>query len=102
MPECHEGPLMLVSKPAISVGDQIGKYRLIIEAARGGMGTVYVAVAQGPAGFSKLVALKELRPDLVADSNFLGMFLDEGRMAARLSHPNIVQTIEVAQTGGRY
>src|SRR5215475_12192859 len=85
-----------------SLGDAVGRYRLIGEVARGGMGIVYVAAAQGPAGFSRLVALKELRPDLVEDEEFLTMFLEEARMAARLNHPNIVQTNDVDECDGRH
>jgi serine/threonine-protein kinase len=66
------------------------------------MGVVYLAAAQGPAGFSKLVALKELKPDLVQDSDFLTMFLDEARLAARLNHPNIVQTNDITEFHGRH
>src|SRR3954470_22512377 len=84
------------------LGDVVGRYRLIGEVARGGMGIVYLAAAQGPAGFSKLVALKELRPDLVQDEDFLTMFLEEARMAARLNHPNIVQTNDVDESHGRH
>ncbi|HWE28699.1 MAG TPA: serine/threonine-protein kinase, partial [Polyangia bacterium] len=72
------------------------------EVARGGMGIVYVAAAQGPAGFSKLVALKELRPDLTEDEEFLAMFQQEARTAARLNHPNIVQTNDVDESDGRH
>ncbi|MDB4971396.1 MAG: serine/threonine protein kinase, partial [Myxococcales bacterium] len=85
-----------------SLGDVVGRYRLLGEMARGGMGIVYLAAAQGPAGFSKLVALKELRPDLVEDQEFLTMFLEEARMAARLNHPNIVQTNDVDESHGRH
>ena len=85
-----------------SLGDIVGRYRLLGEIARGGMGNVYLAAAQGPAGFSKLVALKELRPDLVEDDEFLTMFLEEARMAARLNHPNIVQTNDVDESNGRH
>ncbi len=85
-----------------SLGDSIGRYRLIAELARGGMGIVYVAASQGPGGFSKLVALKELKPDLAGDVDFLAMFLDEARIAARLNHPNIVQTNDVDVHDGRH
>ena len=57
---------------------------------------------QGPGGFNKLVVVKELKPELVEEPAFLAMFLDEARLAARLSHPNIVQTNEVGNDGKRY
>ncbi len=80
----------------------LGRYRLIAELGRGGMASVYLAVLSGPAGFSKLTVVKEIRPDLAEDPDFLAMFLDEARLAARLSHPNIVQTNEVGSDGHRY
>jgi eukaryotic-like serine/threonine-protein kinase len=80
---------------------QLGKYRLIIELAQGGMGNVYLAVAQGPAGFSKLSVIKELKPSLLEEPGFLEMFLDEARLSARLSHQNVVQTNEASVEGGR-
>jgi serine/threonine-protein kinase len=63
------------------------------------MGDVYLGVAQGPAGFSKLMVIKMLRPALADDEQFLTMFLDEARLAARLNHPNVVQTVEVGSEG---
>ncbi|HEX3761525.1 MAG TPA: serine/threonine-protein kinase [Kofleriaceae bacterium] len=83
-------------------GRTLGKYQLIAEIARGGMGVVYLAMIQGPGGFNKLVVVKELKPELVEEPAFLTMFLDEARLAARLSHPNIVQTNEVGNDGDRY
>ncbi|HEU4410980.1 MAG TPA: serine/threonine-protein kinase [Polyangiaceae bacterium] len=80
----------------------LGKYRLIAELSRGSMGIVYLGVSQGPAGFSKLLVIKELRPEAAEDPEFLRMFLDEARLAARLNHANIVQTYEVEDEGGRY
>jgi serine/threonine protein kinase len=80
----------------------IGKYHLIAELARGGMGDVYLAVSQGPGGFSKLHAVKELKPSLCDDETYVTMFLEEARLAARLIHPNIVQTNEVASEDGRH
>ena len=66
------------------------------------MGDVYLGVAQGPAGFSKLMVIKMLRPALAEDEQFLAMFLEEARLAARLNHPNIVQTVEVGNEGRRF
>ncbi|MFO0679051.1 MAG: serine/threonine-protein kinase [Polyangiaceae bacterium] len=79
---------------------ELGKYHLIAELARGGMGDVYLAIQQGPAGWSKLVVVKELR--LRESPRALGMFLDEARLAARLNHPNIVQTNEIGEASGRH
>ncbi len=78
------------------------KYRLVAEIGRGGMADVFLAVVQGTAGFNKLVVLKKARADLVRDPDFVAMFLDEARLAARLSHPNVVQTHEVGQEGDQY
>src|SRR5215510_634418 len=80
----------------------LGKYRLLAEIGHGGMADVYLAVVRGPAGFNKLVVIKQIRPQLAQDPDFLAMFLDEARLAARLSHPNVVQTNEVGNDGDRY
>jgi serine/threonine-protein kinase len=66
------------------------------------MAIVYLALVQGPGGFNKLVVVKELRPELIDEPAFLTMFLDEARLAAKLSHANIVQTNEVGNEGKRY
>jgi len=83
-------------------GRALGKYQLIAEIARGGMGIIYLAMTQGPGGFNKLLVVKELKPEVVEEPAFLMMFLDEARLAARLSHPNIVQTNEVGNDDDRY
>jgi eukaryotic-like serine/threonine-protein kinase len=85
-----------------TVTPEIGKYHLIAELARGGMGNVYLAVAQGPGGFHKLLVVKELRPEFAEDETYVAMFLEEARLAARLTHPNIVQTNEVGSDGTRH
>ena len=80
----------------------LGKYRLIVRLAQGGMGDVYLAAYKGPGGFHKLVIIKELRSAFVEDESSLAMFLDEARLAARLSHQNVVQTNEVACEDSRH
>ena len=80
----------------------VGKYRFLVELGSGGMGDVFLAVAQGPKGFNKLQVIKRLRPELVDDPEFLGMFLNEARIAARLNHPNVVQTNEVSEHENEY
>jgi serine/threonine protein kinase len=66
------------------------------------MADVYLVSARGPAGFTKLLVAKELRTELANDDQFIGMFLAEARLAARLQHPDVVQTYEVTRAGSRY
>jgi serine/threonine-protein kinase len=80
----------------------LGKYRVIAELGHGGMADVYLAVVRGPVGFNKLQVIKQLRPHLAENPEFLDMFLDEARLAARLNHPNVVQTNEVVEENNRY
>lgn len=79
-----------------------GKYRLIAELGHGGMARVFLALAQGPQGFNKLVVIKQMREEMVSDPDLLAMFLDEARLAARLNHPNVVQTNEVFEERRHY
>jgi serine/threonine protein kinase len=66
------------------------------------MAVVYLAASQGPRGFSKLVVVKELKEEFAQDPEFSSMFVDEARLAARLSHANIVQTYEVEEDDGHF
>jgi len=93
-----------MTSPGISavLSPELGKYHLIAELARGGMCNVYLAIAQGPGGFHKLLVVKELRPEFAEDETYVAMFLEEARLAARLTHPNIVQTNEVGSDGNRH
>lgn len=79
----------------------VGKYRILSELGRGGMANVYLALAQGAGGVSKLVVLKALLPELASEPAALTMFLDEARLAAQLNHANVVQTYEVGTEGER-
>jgi len=78
------------------------KYRLIARLGSGGMAEVFLAVTGSPRGFNKLQVLKVLRADLPERerADFVRMFQDEGRLAARLNHPNIVQSHEVGSEEG--
>jgi len=59
---------------------------------------VYVARALGVAGFERLFAIKVLHPHLAHEEEFISMFLDEARLAARIRHPNVVPTIDISDT----
>jgi eukaryotic-like serine/threonine-protein kinase len=93
-------PSGVQSSPSVSA--DTSKFKLLAELGRGGMATVFLAVARGPAGFNKLVVVKCLRPSLAAEPEFLEMFLAEARLAARINHPNVVQTNEVGFDGQFY
>ncbi|HVU00588.1 MAG TPA: serine/threonine-protein kinase [Polyangiaceae bacterium] len=77
------------------------KYEILATLGRGGMADVSLAMAHGPAGFEKLVVVKELRPELAQDAEHLSMFMSEARLGARLVHPTLVQVQEIAQDGER-
>jgi serine/threonine-protein kinase len=74
-----------------------GRYRLLTELARGGMGEVHVADQLGAAGVRKRCVLKMVRRSLARDEEFVRMFLDEAHLAAQLHHPNVVETYEVGE-----
>ena len=71
--------------------EKLGKYRLLSLIATGGMGEVFLARQEGPAGFSKTVVIKRILRHLADDQGFIDMFLNEARLAAQLQHPNIAQ-----------
>jgi len=81
---------------------RIGRYEILTLLGEGGMARVYLAVSRGPVGFNKLVVVKQVRPELAWDRDFITMFFDEARIAARLNHPNVVSTYEVVEEAGQY
>ena len=66
------------------------------------MAEVWRAEAPGAEGFVKEVALKLIRGDHDARGGFERMFIQEARLASRLTHANIVQVFEFDQVDGRY
>lgn len=78
----------------------LGPYRIERRLAAGGMAEVFVAHRIGPHGFQKRVALKQILPQHARDPEFVGMFIDEARLAARLEHPGIVQVFDFGEHDG--
>ncbi|HEX4404777.1 MAG TPA: serine/threonine-protein kinase [Polyangia bacterium] len=76
------------------------RYETLARIGRGGMAEVLLAATRAN-GVVKLSVLKCLWPELAEDTDFVEMFLDEARLCARLSHPNVVQTHEIVQHEGR-
>lgn len=78
--------------------------RLVRRIATGGMAEVWEARQIGVQGFEKRLAVKVVLPHLVENQEFIHMFLDEGRLAARLDHPNVCQIYKLghAQNANTY
>ncbi|WP_044283735.1 serine/threonine-protein kinase [Myxococcus stipitatus] len=72
-----------------------GRYQLLKRLAMGGMAQLYLARQPGPEGFEKLVVVKRILPHLAENDDFVKMFLDEARIAARLNHANVVQIFDL-------
>lgn len=67
-------------------------YTVVKQLGRGGMANVYLAIQES---IDREVALKVMLPALMADKSFSERFLREARIAAKLSHPNIVSVFDV-------
>ena len=94
----REGP-----KPAGNRGTYfLGEYRVVDEIGVGGMASVHLARVDGPAGFQKWVAIKRIHSHLVEDPSFVNMFLDEAKVAARISHPNVATVFKLEQHDDTY
>ena len=79
-----------------------GNYQLIKRLAMGGMAQIFLARQHGPEGFEKLLVVKRILPHLAENQEFVRMFLDEARIAARLNHPNVVQIFNLGAQDDSY
>ena len=86
----------------ISSDDTIlGKYKIVRRLSEGGMAEVFLAKQVGIGGFEKPVALKRIQRKLLETRHLaIDMFLNEAKIAGRLTHPNIVQVLDVGEVGG--
>lgn len=73
---------------------RLGRYILVEKLTTGGMAEVYRAVATGPDGFRRIVAIKKILPCFADSPEFRKMFVDEASIAARLNHANIAQVYD--------
>lgn len=86
----------------LAPGARLGKYEILKPLTVGGMAELFLARAKGPEGFQKLVVLKRVQPQLAQNPDFVEMFLDEARLAAKLQHPNIAQVHDFGEVDGSY
>jgi serine/threonine-protein kinase len=81
--------------PADNLRRVVGRYAIFGPIASGGMATVYYGRLDGPVGFSRTVAIKQMHPHLAAMPSLAASFVDEARLAARVKHPNVVPILDV-------
>jgi serine/threonine-protein kinase len=78
---------------------RLGRYELLHRVARGGMAEVWAARQLGELGFSRIVAVKMILPELEQDVAFRRMFLEEARLASGIRHANVVEVLDLGEAG---
>jgi TonB family protein len=91
-----------VPAEAVQPGQKFGQYTLLERIAVGGMAELYKARMRGVEGFQKTVAIKRILPHLTDNAEFVEMFIDEGKLAAQLTHPNIAHIYDLGKIGTDY
>jgi serine/threonine protein kinase len=86
----------------IGEGTKFGRYALLEKIGTGGMAEIYRAKTFGAAGFEKEFAIKLILPNLVDDSEFVEMFINEAKIAVSLYHANIVQVFDLGEIETQY
>ncbi len=114
--ETHEAETVLIERKTefeqeteeAEVGDihkegiPFGPYLLLEKIATGGMAILFKAKKRGVEGFEKIVAIKRILPHLSDNNEFITMFIDEAKVVAQLTHPNIVQIFDLGRIGDDY
>lgn len=77
--------------------EKVGRWDIVLQIARGGMATVYLARARSTDGFDRYVALKLTAEHLRDDPEFAAHLVDEAQLVAYLRHPNVVPVLEVGE-----
>jgi len=77
----------------------LGRYTVLARLGAGGMAEVLLGYLEGAAGFGRYVAIKRLLPHYAGDSELATMFVDEGRVLARIRHPNVVAVEDLVDDG---
>ncbi len=107
-PEAADNPMatqripMFNDEPGDQPGERFGQYTLLERIAVGGMAEVWKARMRGVEGFQKTVAIKRILPHMTGNAEFVGMFIDEAKLAAQLTHPNIVHIYDLGKMGRDY
>ncbi len=99
-PGTEPGPAF--GPPEATAVRAFGKYFLVRKLAEGGMAEIFLAKQVGAEGFERNVVIKRMLQHLSSVPDFVGMFLDEARLAARLAHQNIIQINDLGLADGCY
>lgn len=94
----HEAATDQASTPAGRIAS-FGKYLLLQRVSVGGMAEVFKAIPEGASRIDQIVAIKRILPNIAEDREFIGMFIDEARIAGQLTHPNICRIYELGRVG---
>lgn len=81
---------------------KFGRYYLLRHIATGGMAEIYLSKQIGLEGFEKLLVVKKILNQYLDNEEFITMFLDEARLAAKLDHPNIVRIYDLGKQERNY
>ncbi|MBK7580390.1 MAG: serine/threonine protein kinase [Myxococcales bacterium] len=84
----------------VRAGTRLGRYEILVAVAQGGMARVWAAKQHGQRGFSKVVAIKTILPQLATDPAFESMFLDEAHLSAGVHHPNVCEIFDLGEEHG--
>lgn len=76
-----------------------GRFQLLSRIAVGGMAEVYLARSFGVEGFEKRLVIKKILTGLSTQARYVDLFVQEAKVCAALSHPNIVQVFELGKVG---
>lgn len=87
-----------VPAPPLDSSFELDKHEIIRPLATGGMAQLFLAWQHGAGGVKRRVVVKRIHRHLVGEPEFVEMFLNEARIAAALSHPNIVHIYDVVET----
>src|SRR5262245_52690317 len=80
----------------------LSRFEILNLVSVGGMAEIYLARAEGIAGFEKRVVLKRMLPHFSAQQSYVEMFLAEARLGAMLDHPNVVQVHDIGESTDDY
>lgn len=81
---------------------RFGKYILLDRINVGGMAEVFRGKSFGVEGFTRLVAIKRILPNISKDEDFIEMFVDEAKLTVQLQHANVVQVFDLGKADDRY